>query len=283
MRSATTAVTLCVALALTCAAPAGEGRVGPSPGSARVGAFDHSHGALDELLRAHVRDGWVDYAALKGERAKLDGYLAGLHAVAPAELEGWTRAQRFAFWIDVYNAHVLALVLDHYPVHSIKDIGGLVFNQVWDKEFIPMRAHHPEGKDDDLSLNDVEHGILRPRFQDARVHAAVNCASYSCPPLADRAFTADRLEEMLEAQMRAFVHDPLRNRFDEESGTLRLSEIFSWFEEDFRRDAGSEGQPGTVKQYLIRFAPEQRALIEKARVKYLDYDWSLNDVEENRI
>ncbi len=239
--------------------------------------FDHSHALLDEVLSTHVQGDRLDYEGVLGEREKLDRYLTAMHAVTPEEIEDWTSDQRFAFWINAYNAHVIQIVLDNYPLRSIKDIGGMLFNKVWDKEFIPMRAHHPDGKNDDLSLNDIEHGILRPQFEDARVHAAINCASYSCPPLLDAAFVADRLDEQLDAQMRAFVMDELRVRFDEKKGVLYLSKIFDWFEDDFERDAGS------VREYVIRYAPtEKAAFIRDARIRHLDYDWSLNDVEENR-
>lgn len=241
-------------------------------------AFDHDHELFDELLEAHVRGDWLDYEGMAGDRGKLDHYLERLHAVTPDQHAEWTRAQQYAFWINVYNAHVIQLVLDNYPIRSIKDIGGAIFNKVWDKRFIPMPAFDPDGENRQLSLDDVEHQILRPKFKDARVHAAVNCASYSCPPILDAAFVAERLDAQLDAQMRRFVNDPLRNVFDEEKKVLRLSEIFNWFASDFERDAGS------VRDYLKRYAPEDKAsLIQAARIKHLDYDWTLNDIEENRI
>ena len=138
-----------------------------------------------------------------------------------------------------------------------------------------MRAHHPGGKDEDLSLNDIEHGILRKKFKDARVHAAINCASASCPPLRAEAFVADRLDAQLDEQMRAFVTDGSRNHLVREKNRLELSEIFQWFAEDFERDAGS------VKDYLARFAaPEDADFIRKAKVSYIDYDWDLNDASK---
>ncbi len=280
MRLLACTAVLLAAPAMPCSTPP---VVGPSTTAhgARKGTaleFDHAHTLFDELLRAHVKGDWLDYRGMAGERKKLNRYLNELHAVTPEELRAWTRDQRFAFWINVYNAHAIALVLDHYPLHSIKDIGGILFGQVWDKEIVPMRAHHPEGKDEHLSLDDVENGILRPDFEDARVHVAINCASLSCPPIMKGAFVAERLEEDLERLMRAFVVDPLRNRFDEAEGKLQLSRIFDWFEKDFARDAGS------VREYLLRFAPPEKAeFIRKAELEHMDYDWSLNDVEESRI
>ena len=249
--------------------------VDAAPAPAAFMEFDHSHKLFDEVLRASVEGEWLDYK--KVDRKKLREYIEGLGRVTPKALASWSRAERYAFWINVYNAHVIEIVLDHYPVESIKDIGGTVFGRVWDKEFIRLNSLHPGGDDERLSLNEVEHEILRPRFKDARVHAAVNCASYSCPPLLGEAFVADKLEKQLDAQMKAFVNDELRNKYDEKKNVIYLSEIFNWFEEDFEHDAGS------VREYLLRFAPAERhAFIKKAKIKHLDYDWSLNDVEANR-
>ena len=237
--------------------------------------FDHSHARWTGLLQERVTAEGFDYAAVVADRASLDAYIAELQAVTPEELEGWTEEQRFAFWINVYNAYTIRKVVDNYPLKSIRKLSGAFgLKSVFDQEFIPMRAFHPDGKKDDLSLNDVEHGILRVQFEDARLHAAINCASVSCPPLRAEAFVADRLDEQLEEQMRGFVTDATRNRFDRDSGTMRISEIFKWFEEDFERDAGS------VREYLIRFAPEDdREFLRKAKLRYLDYDWGLNEAK----
>jgi hypothetical protein len=245
-----------------------------SPGSARpVQGFDHAHAAWTDVLKVCVRDGGFDYAKLKQDRTSLDAYLAALHAVTPAELAGWDEKQRFAFWINAYNAHCIQKVVDEYPLKSIKKLSGAFgLNSVFDQEFIPMKAHHPD-EGDELSLNDIEHKILRAKFKDARVHAAINCASKSCPPLRAEAFMAERLDAQLDEQMKAFVNDPARNKLDPARKELELSEIFKWFAEDFERDAK------TVQGYLIRFAPPEKAdFIRGARIRYLDYDWDLNDV-----
>ncbi|MCZ6597999.1 MAG: DUF547 domain-containing protein [Planctomycetota bacterium] len=247
----------------------------PSAPPATVAEFDHQHTAWTQILRAHVTDDTFDYAALKKNTSQLKAYLRELRAVTPEKLKGWTKEQRFAFWINVYNAHTINKVVDNYPLDSIKDLSTGLFgvNSVFDKEFIEMTPHHPDGKDDELSLNDIEHGILRAKFKDARVHAAINCASFSCPPLRNEAFVADRLDKQLDEQMRAFVVDTKRNRFDRQENRLYLSEIFDWFKDDFERDAG------TVKEFVARFAPEKdRELIRGAKVKHIDYDWDLNDV-----
>lgn len=237
--------------------------------------FDHDHRLWSELLSTHVKGDAFDYASLKKDPKKLDDYLSRLHAVTPEQLKTWTKDQRFAFWVNVYNAHTIKKIVDNYPVKSIRKLSGAFgLNSVFDNRFIAMEALNPSGKRKKLSLNDVEHGILRERFKDARLHAAVNCASHSCPPLRNEAFTAAKLDTQLDEQMRRFVNDPERNVIDTRNRTLRISKIFDWFESDFERDAKS------VKEYFIRYAPEDRAeAIRGMRVKYLDYDWSLNDVQ----
>lgn len=238
--------------------------------------FDQSHAVWDAILRQHVHGGGFDYAALAKAPEPLYRYLGQLHAVTPEELAGWTREQRFAFWIDAYNAHTIQKVVENYPLESIRDLDkAFGLNSVFEQAWIPMEAHDPRGKGGKLSLNDIEHEILRARFQDARVHAAINCASQSCPPLLARAFVASELDLQLDGQMRAFVRDPARNRFDREEGVARLSEIFKWFAEDFERDAGS------VTAYVARYAePEDAAFLKKAKVRYLDYSWDLNEAED---
>lgn len=242
------------------------------PQEARA-AFDHSHARWTAILKAHVRGGGFDYAKLKQDRAAFDAYCAELAAVTPPELAAWSDAQRHAFWINVYNAFCVQKVVDNYPLKSIRKLDGAFgLNTVFDKGFIPMNAHAPDGEDAPLSLNDVEHEILRKRFKDARVHAAINCASVSCPPLRSEAFVADRLDVQLEEQMRAFVNDATRNRIDPVKQELAVSEIFKWFAEDFERSAKS------VKEYLVRYAPaEKHDFIRLSKVRFLDYDWDLND------
>ena len=239
-------------------------------------AFDHSHALWTKVLQEHMRADLFDYEALKLDSADHEAYLKKLQAVTPEELASWNKQQRFAFWINAYNAWTIKKVVDNYPIKSIKKLGGAFgLKSVFDNKFIPMTPHHPGGKKDKLSLNAIEHDILRARFKDARVHAAINCASFSCPPLRNEPFVADRLGVQLDAQMRAFVIDPKRNIFDTQKNRLRLSEVFKWFAEDFERDAGS------VREYILRFAPKDKHdFIRKAKIKYIDYDWDLNDAKK---
>ena len=265
-------------------AAAGLTPVGSTPSEAVqesvvVVGFDQTHAQWTEVLAEHVHGDRFDYAALKADRSGLDAYLAQLYSVSPTELRTWNPDQRHAFWINTYNAHVIDLVVRNYPLDGIKKLGSF-FNPVWEKAFVPMNALHPKESNKPLSLDDIEHKILRPRFKDARVHAAVNCASIGCPPLRNEAYGAHLLDQQLEAQVRAWLADTERNRFDREERTIRVSEIFKWFKEDFERDSG------TVENWIKRYAPEPAAEwmrgANKIKVKYVDYDWSLNDVEQSR-
>lgn len=262
---------LCLILAWTLGlAATGQQGTPPAPRS-----FDHAHALWTEVLTKYVAGDRVDYAALKKDRAVLDRYLSQLHAVKPDQLASWTRQQQLAFWINAYNAHCVSLVVSEYPVDSIKDIGGL-FSPVWKKAFIDMPALHPSGKPGRLSLDDIEHKILRPTFKDARVHAGVNCASASCPALRPEAFVAERLDQQLDEQVRKWLADPTRNKFDKAKARAEVSALFDWFEEDFVRDAGS------VVAWIAKYAPEAESSwlkSSKVTVKYLDYSWKLNDVK----
>ena len=265
-------------LAISSLTPAGWAAPGPAdpPATRAVEEdFDHTHARWTAVLAQHVHGDRFDYAALRLDRTPLDDYIIQLRVVGADQLAGWTREQRYAFWINAYNAHVVQLVMDNYPLESIKDLGGL-FSPVWKKRFIKLKALHPGGSGKELSLNDIEHEILRPRFKDARVHAAINCASIGCPPLRSEAFVAERLDEQLDGQVRQWLADSNRNQYEPQEATLRVSEIFDWFEEDFERDAGS------VRKWIARYAPPEEVewlrATKQVRVKYLNYSWKLNEV-----
>lgn len=222
-----------------------------------------SHDLWDKLLKKHVHaDGFVDYKGFVKDSTELNKYLKLLSSAHPQP--AWSKEEQMAYWINAYNAYTVKLIIDHYPIASIKDIKkGIPFvNTVWDIKFIKI-----EGKTYDL--NNLEHGILRKDFKDARIHAAINCASYSCPRLRNEAFVASKLDAQLDDAMRTFVNDPLRNRVTADKA--EISQIFSWFSGDFKRDAG------TIRAYINRYAKVQ--LKETGKISYIDYDWSLNDAK----
>lgn len=258
----------------TSCAPTGGASVAQSV-VAHAPAFDQAHSLWADVLRTHVQGDRFDYKELKADRARLDAYVKSLERVTPADLEAFSRAEQFAFWINAYNAYTVLRVVDAYPIDSVKDLGDDKVS-VWDQKFIPLAPLFPESKGEKLTLNDIEHKILRPKFKDARVHAAVNCASEGCPPLAKEAFTAARLDEQLDRQVKAWLAAPARNKFDKSAGKLEVSKVFDWFKEDFVRDAGS------VQAWIAKYAPEsERGWLAEAKspkIEFQDYSWKLNDV-----
>ena len=220
------------------------------------------HGEWDVLVKKHVsKNGMVDYQGFLKDKKQLQVYLDKLSANKPTSK--WSKNEKMAFWINAYNAFTVKLILDHYPIKSIKDIKrGIPFvNSVWDITFIPM------GKEK-IDLNYIEHSILRKEFKDPRIHAAINCASFSCPLLRNEAYYASRLDEQLNDAMRRFVNDSERNQLDKSN--IKISKIFSWFAGDFKLNGLS------VVDYLNKYAKKQ--VQPNAKIDFLDYQWELNDV-----
>jgi hypothetical protein len=178
----------------------------------------------------------------------------------------WGRAERIAFWINTYNAFTVKLVLDHYPIASIRTIGWLP-GAAFRERFIPM----PGLKGGNVSLDDIENGTLRADFREPRIHFALVCASRSCPMLRGEAYRAKDLDRQLDDQARSFLGDSTKNRFDATTNTLHLSSIFKWFRVDFETAAGS------LRAYVGRYLNDPRAVEPGVRIEFLDYDWSLND------
>jgi len=212
------------------------------------------------LIEKYVKNGVVNYQGFKNNEAKLDQYLKVLEGVDTKEL---SRDEQFAFYINAYNAWTIKLILTGYPgVKSIKDLGSF-FSSPWKKKICRI-----DGKI--ITLDDIEHNILRPRFKDPRVHFAINCAAKSCPPLRSEPYRGDELDQQLNEMTSAFINDPSRNRLEENK--LYVSKIFDWFEEDFNGDI-----LGFFLKYSKGDLKEQLEVNkEKIKVKYLDYDWSLN-------
>lgn len=251
-------------------------------GAASGQGFDHSHRDWDALLKRHVvliaggNASQVRYAELARDRSALKTYLDALSAVPEAQFNAWPRAQQMAFLINAYNAFTVELILAHYPVKSIKDIGSDLFDNRWKMKFFRLLGQ-------DASLDRIEHDILRKpgRYDDPRVHFAVNCASVGCPMLREEAYLAGRLEAQLEQQAVRFLSDRSRNRVSAQ-GKLELSKIFDWFKEDW---SGRHAAIPSLERYLAKYAslltenPEHRRLVADGRapLTFLDYDWSLND------
>jgi len=227
--------------------------------------FDQSHAPFDNVLKSYVKDGRVNYTALKAHRQELDRFLDQVAAVSETGFKGWSEKQQIAFLVNAYNAYTLRLILDHYPVKSIKDIGTL-FKGPWDQPVV-----HLFGRT--LTLNTVEHKMLGKDYSEPRIHFALVCAAKGCPPLRGQAYVADRLDEQLDDQARQFLADSHENRVDASRRTVYLSPIFKWYGEDFEKKSGG------VLRFLKPYWPEKERAIstDRFKIRYTDYDWSLNE------
>lgn len=239
--------------------------------------FDHSHQQWDALLQQYVVEqgpaSKVRYAAIKANPKAFEKYLNGLSSVTRAQFEAWSADQQLAFLINAYNAFTIKLVVDHYPVASIKDIGSW-FRSAWKIEFIKLLG-------ESINLDTIEHDWIRGsgRYHEPRIHFALVCASIGCPKLQPRAFTAERLGAMLETATSEFLNDKSRNRFAPKENTLYLSSIFKWYGDDFEMNGGSVAR--FVASRLIRKTINVGQINpDTATIKYLDYDWALNDARQ---
>tara|TARA_B100000809_G_scaffold266761_1_gene331326 strand:- start:2635 stop:3453 length:819 start_codon:yes stop_codon:yes gene_type:complete len=215
-----------------------------------VEAFNHS--GWNILLRKHVSDkGNVNYKGFKKEELKLKSYLTSLSNNYPVDT--WSNDAKMAYWINAYNAFTIQLILDNYPISSIKDI-----ENPWDIEFINLG-------DKTFSLNDIEHKILR-KMNDPRIHFGIVCASVSCPKLENVAFEASNLDSQLDSAAKEFLADPARNNLSENS--IQLSKIFKWFAKDFKNE-------GSLIDFLNKYS--EITISQNAKKSYKDYDWNLNE------
>jgi hypothetical protein len=231
--------------------------------------FDPTHARWGRLLSQFVRDGAVDYIALVASPAELKGYLHDLGSLSEADFNALPREAQIAFLLNLYNAATLKLIVDHYPVSSIRRVGGW-FDSPWDLDVVTVFGRA-------VTLNTLEHQMLRPRYHEPRIHFAVVCAARGCPPLRSEPYVADRLDEQLSDQARRFLAQPDKNRFDAGTRILTLSPIFKWYAGDF--PSGSRGLTGFLAPFLPKeTASELRS--GKVKIEYSPYDWNLNILKE---
>ena len=224
------------------------------------------HAAFTAILRDHVREGRVDYGALRADSARLRAYLDELAATDSGVLAAAPRATQLAFWINAYNACMLEQVIGRSHIRSVRRIPSV------------FTAKHCRVAGAPRSQDDIEHGIIRP-MGEPRIHFAVNCAARSCPALAAEAYAPERLDAQLDAAVQRFVDDPRQFRLElAPRPTLRVNKLLAWYGGDF-------GGPAGVKQFFFRYLLAYSAaevLRPDVRIEYFDYDWTLNDTEDAR-
>ncbi len=219
-----------------------------------------SHEQWDILLKKHVNTvGMVDYRGLQKDKAELDAYLKTLGDNAPQK--SWSQNDQKAFWINAYNAFTVSLILQHYPVKSIKDIGGSIYkvNTAWDIRFIKIG-------NEKYDLNNIEHKMLRKKFDDPRIHFAIVCASMSCARLSRDAYTGDKLESQLETASKDFINDKSKNNIT--SAKAELSKYFTWYKGDFTTK-------GSLNDFINKYS--QTKITANTKISSFDYNWSLNE------
>ena len=224
-------------------------------------AIDHS--AFDKLLKKHVNEkGQVDYKGFKADEKAFNGYLEMLSKNAPTDK--WAKNDQMAYWINAYNAYTIRLILDNYPVKSIKDIGPKkqipFVTTPWAKKFFTIGGEK-------TSLDNIEHGTLRKKFDDPRIHFALVCASISCPRLRNEAFTAAKLDAQLDDQGSDFLNNPTKNAVSNDKTTL--SKYFDWYKGDWNENGKS------VVEWVNKYSKNK--ITKDTQISFLDYNWNLNE------
>jgi uncharacterized protein DUF547 len=217
-----------------------------------VTAQNIDHSKWNGLLQKHVSSkGNVNYKGFYESEEKLDSYLEFLSDNTPQD--SWAKSEKLAYWINAYNAFTIKLIIDNYPVKSIKDI-----KNPWDISFIKLGAKT-------YTLNDIEHKILR-KMGDSRIHFAIVCASVSCPKLQNTAFKASKIDSQLTHAAKEFLTDPKRNTLTQKN--IKISKIFKWFASDFKQD-------GSLIDFLNTYSGI--TISQNAKKSFKDYDWNLNE------
>lgn len=219
-----------------------------NPGTGHV-----DHTSWNTLLQKYVStSGVVNYREMKKEEAVLNAYIGRLSTNVPRD--DWPENEKLTYWINLYNASTVSLILKNYPVESIKDIGN-----PWDIVFV-------KAGDKEYSLNDIEHNIIRKEFNEPRIHFALVCAAKSCPPLLNEAYDAERLDVQLHDQGVKFINNPKKNEIATDN--IKISKLFDWYSGDFTKE-------GSLIDFLNGFAKSK--ISADAKIGFMDYDWSLNE------
>ncbi len=212
--------------------------------------FDHT--TWNDLIHQNVAEnGDVNYKGFKNNWSVLRNYISTLSKQLPED--SWGKEEKLAYWMNAYNAMTIDLILRNYPIASIKDI-----KEPWDQRLWKLGTKW-------YNLNEIEHQILR-KMGDARIHFGINCASFSCPPLLNEAFTATKVDKQLDLLAVRFINDSKRNIIT--PNKVQVSKIFSWFSKDFKQD-------GNLISFLNKYS--KTPISEKARKSYIDYNWNLNE------
>lgn len=226
-----------------------------------VNADSPDNQLYENVLKVYVNDGLVNYSDLKSNSQDLKQYLKQTSQITKEEFSKWTKDEQLAFLINLYNAQTLRLVAENYPVKSIKDIDSETGGP-WEQPVVKLFGNK-------ISLNALEHDVIRKNYPEPRIHFALVCAALGCPALINTPYQSAILGKQLDDQTRAFLTDSSKNSIDTSTEVLTLSPIFDWFKEDFIAKSGS------VIEFVNPYFNNQAT--EKFKIQYTNYDWSLND------
>lgn len=225
-------------------------------------SFDHEYAVWTKVLEKNTKkiDGQVlvDYKQLKKTPEKLNQFLNNLESLPKKKFYKFSKKEQLAFWINAYNAYTIKIVIENYPIKSIKDIGS-IFSSTWSKRFISLFGEK-------MSLDGIEHKTIREQFEEPRIHFALNCASIGCPSLYQKAFIPSKLESQLVEVTNSFMKNKRKNY--RRANVYYISKIFDWYGEDF--DKYTMGVQNFINKYL------DQVKTKNVKIKYLDYDWNLN-------
>ena len=244
------------------------------PPNASAATFDHQYRGWSAVLNKFVsikdKASTVNYKLIKDDSKDLESFLSSLQSVTKADFNNFSENEKLAFLINAYNAFTIKLIVDHYPVKSIKDISG-VFSSPWKIKFFKLL-------EESQNLDGIEHEMIRKWFNEPRIHFAVVCASIGCPALRNEAYVGGKLDQHLEDAAHQFLTDPNKNKFNLVQKQLELSSIFKWYGADFIKKFGS------VENFVGPRITNNKADQDNIRglkipISYLEYDWSLNETK----
>jgi hypothetical protein len=242
------------------------------------------------VLKTYVDDtGMINYNGLKANSEKLESFVTAMGKVDPNSYSKWSKKEQIAFWLNAYNGFTLKVIIDNYPIkpsflrsriypkNSIRQIPG-----VWDKIKFDVMARK-------LTLGHIEHEIIRKKFDEPRIHMAMVCAAMGCPPLLNKPYTGQKLDAQLDERTRRFLGNQAKFKVDRKNNRLYLSPIFKWFADDFvkkyapKKNVAQHGkETSAVLNFIAAYLKQvQRDYILRGqfKIKYLSYDWSLNEQE----
>ncbi|MEM7008330.1 MAG: DUF547 domain-containing protein [Thermodesulfobacteriota bacterium] len=253
--------------------------------------FDQSYVAYNKMLSENVKDSLVNYQGFIDSKAEFEAFLNTFGSVEPTEFNSWSEKEQLAFWINAYNAFTIKAIIDHYPIERSFSLVGIFYapsnsilqiKGVWKKlEFKAVGRM--------VTLDEIEHEILRKEFNEPRIHMAIVCASISCPDLSPNAYTADKIEEQLTQASIDFINNPEKGvSIDQKDGRVKLSKIFKWFGDDFIPNYGTQklfNHYSLKENAVLNFAADylqsdeqkEYLMTGKLKIGYLGYDWNLNE------